>query len=282
MLDLSTWCDISHFQNFRPGSDVWSPIDFQRMADQGVEGVAVRKTIGRFHDPSFEANWRGAGDVPGFKRTVYCVPYVAYDMAKQQEVMATWPSGGVFDDEVDTPAWADVERKHSLTRQQAINRLMPYLGAMMDTFGEAEVYTAKYVWQDFYSIKYGWHKDWGLVVAYYRPDLYDLSVWEIKDMVANLEIQPLVPLGWERDVMGDLIPRHLAWEQWQIMADGNGLGAQYGVNSRDIDISFRQGELPGEQPVVDLEALREAFGRLRLAYVEEGAIMEEIEGILNG
>ncbi len=275
MLELTTWTDISRYNNSKPNSDTILPITFHRMQDQGVVGVCIRKTIGRFHDPAFEMNWQDAGDV-GLLRTVYCVPYVAYDMTKQQLVMSTWPSGGLFDDKVDIPAWDDVERKHKLNLSQAITRLLPWHYAMKDTFGAAEFYTAKYVWQDFYSKAPGWQKDWGLVIANYRKDLYHLSILEIKKMVAEQRIYPDVPIGWLRDSDGNMIPSALRWKQWQISADGNELGSQYGVHGRDIDVSFRQVTqvIPPPDPGSTLD---EKVLELRAAWGVVGDILTEIE-----
>ena len=281
MLDLSTWTDISRYNNSRPNDDTIRPIDFNKMQDAGlgVDGVCIRKSIGRFHDPAFEMNWQGAGDA-GLKRTVYCVPYVSYGMDRQQEVMSTWPSGGLFDGKCDIPAWDDVERKHKLTLREAISRLLPYHYAMQDTFGAVEFYTAKYVWQDFYSIEPGWQKDWGLVVANYRKDLYHLNIAHLKAMVAEQKIHPLVPMGWLKDSDGNTLPSELRWEQWQISADWNGLGSAYGTHRRDIDISFRQGRLPPVPPPPS-SGLTDLVVRLREAWGVAGDVLTEIEEEVN-
>ncbi|KKN64481.1 hypothetical protein LCGC14_0490940 [marine sediment metagenome] len=275
MLELSTRTDISRFNNSRPADDTIRPIDFQRMVDQGVDGVCVRKSIGRFHDPAFEMNWQGAGDA-GLRRTVYSVPYIRFDIGPQQLVMSTWPSGGVFDGRVDDPAWADIERKHDLPLSVAIARTLDFMYSMKDTFGECEVYTGKYVWQDFYSRRPGWHKDWALVIAQYRKDLYLKGVAAAKDMVANQVIHPNVPEGWLRDRTGNTIPSELRWEQWQIFADGDNLGNEYGCPSRDIDISFRQGKLLPPPPPDD-SALEDLVVSLREAWGVAGDVLTEIE-----
>lgn len=247
MLDLSTWTDISRYQNSKPNSDTILPINFIRMQAKGVKGVVIRKSIGNRHDPAFEMNWQGAGDA-GLKRSVYCVPFVSYGMDRQIRAMQDWPSGGVFTGSLDIPAWDDVERRHKLTRSQAISRLIPYHYEMRRAFGEVEFYTAKYVWQDFYSNQSGWHKDWGLVVANYRKDLYNFNIPQLRQMVAEQKIHPIVPTGWLKTTEGNMLPSHLRWEQWQISADGNNLGEAYGVHSPAIDISFRQGKLPAPLP----------------------------------
>ena len=275
MLDISKYTDISSFQNaYNPADPAMpgKPINFAQMRDKGVVGVCIRKTLGKTHDKWFERNWQGAGDA-GLKRSVYCVPYVSFDMGPQQVAMTMWPSGGLFDDVCDFPAWDDVERKHQLPLSTAISRLLPYHYAMADTFGAAEFYTAKYIWQDFYSKAKGWQKDWGLVVANYLPGLYHLPISTVEAMVANQEIHPDVPLGWLYDSSGNMIPSHLQWEQWQISADGNGQGPDYGVHSSAIDISFRQGKIPGEggDPMGQLKL---AFGHLVLAHNQETEMIE--------
>jgi len=276
MLDLSTWTDISSHQNaYQPhiGQQGVS-IEFQKMVDHGVTGVCIRKSLGKLHDAWFEDNWQKAGDV-GLKRTVYCVPFVAYDMQAQHAAMISWPSGGVFDDKCDIPAWDDVERRHNLHPSIAISRLLPYHYDMQGIFGAAEFYTAKYVWQDYYSKKPGWQKDWGLVVASYRPDLYHLPVEDLRLLVAKQEIWPQLPIGWARDKAGNLIPIDLAWEQWQISADQNNLGPAYGVQSDSIDISFRQGAVGTLPP--DDSVLEDLVVALRQAWGEMGVIITDIE-----
>lgn len=277
MLSLDTWTDISSHQNaYQPHIGMMGkPIEFNKMVDQEVVGVCIRKSLGKSHDAWFERNWQGAG-AAGLKRTVYCVPFVAYAMERQHMAMMEWPSGGAFDGQCDIPAWDDVERKHKLTRQQAISRLIPYHYAMRDTFGEVEIYTAKYVWQDYYSLKYGWQDDWGLVAASYRPDLYHLPVDELKGMVARQEIHPAVPLGWLYDKSGHQLPSDLRWEQWQISADQNNLGPAYGVHSDSIDISFRQGKLPPAPPPDDSE-LTDLVIELRDKWGEIGDVLTELE-----
>ena len=277
MLDLSTYTDVSRYQNSRPGSSQLRAIDFKRMQDQGVTGVVIRKSIGVRHDPAFELNWHHAGMVEGLKRSVYCVPFVSYGMDRQIRAMQDWPSGGVFDGVCDIPAWDDVERRHKLTRSQAITRLLGYHYAMKIAFGEVEFYTAKYVWQDFYSKQPGWQADWGLVAASYRKDLYHFNIPQLKVMVAEQKIHPVVPTGWLKTREGNTLPSHLRWEQWQISADGNNLGEAYGVHSRDIDISFRQGELPDKQPPPADSKLIDLVVVLREAYGYVGDIIEKVE-----
>lgn len=248
MLNLETRTDISCLQNdcdmFNLAEKPGKPINFAKMREAGATGVAIRKTLGVYHDPWFERNWLGAGDAE-LRRTVYCVPYVAYSsiVDRQLQVISTWQSGGDFDGQVDDPAWCDAERKHNLGLQLATNRLLPYMFHMQDVFGSVEIYTGLGPWQSWYSNKKGWIDDWGLVVANYVPYLYTLTVEALKERVAKLLISPSIPQGWKYDRSGNLVlPTAARWRQWQISADGNVLGEKFGVHSRDIDISFRQVE----------------------------------------
>ncbi len=281
MLDLTIWTDISSHQNaYQPHiGQQGESIKWNKMVDQGVVGVCIRKSLGKLHDAWFEDNWQKAGDA-GLLRTVYCVPFVSYDMDPQQVVMMGWPSGGIFDDQVDIPAWDDVERRHKLGRRTAMTRLLPYHYAMKDIFGAAEFYTAKYIWQDYYSLKRGWQKDWGLVAASYRPDLYHLSVSDLQKLVESEQIWPAVPIGWLKDTDGNVIPNNLRWEQWQISADQNNLGTAYGVKSDSIDISFRQGRLPPKPPPVG-SAIPNLVVELRSAWGSVGDVITEIEEEVN-
>lgn len=274
-LNLETWADISDYQNHRPGNDTWRPISFDKMRDAGAVGVAIRKSLGKVHDPSFERNWVAAG-AAGLKRTIYWVPYVNFDMVPQLKVAGEWPSGGVFDEHLDIPAWVDVERRPIVPAWRVLPRLMQALNWTKAFFGVAEIYTAQSVWDTYYSRKLGWWKDWELVVANYQPQLYHLATHVLKSAVATQGISPAAPIGWRLGDNGRVLPSEKQWRQWQISADGNGQGPAFGVNSAAIDISFRQIRTDPEQPPDKMVELREAFGELRMLHNRETEVLAEI------
>lgn len=230
---IEVWTDISAYQNFKPRSSVGPlPIDFAMMKAAGIVGVCMRKHTGYYRDVGFEMNWADA-KAAGLKRTFYGVPFVGFDMIRQLNALRTLSDGSAFDPTVaDSPPWDDVEYKHrygttDAGRQKAINQLMGYHTAFDEWVGTPALrprfYTAKYVWQDYYSKLHGWGLDWGLVVANYQTDLYSYPLMKMVELA--LTRVPMMPVGY------------VEWAGWQIAADGNGQGARLGVHSRDVDIT---------------------------------------------
>ena len=235
-MNLELWCDISQWQNGYPPAS----IDFFKMRDAGAIGVVIRKSVKLAHDAMFEPNWQDAGDA-GLKRSIYWVPSIMLDAEAQKKVASEWPSGGPFEDQLDIPAWIDVELKSRLVLPEATRRILSLMQWSKERFGGTDVYTAPSVWNDFYSNRPGWDSDWDLIVANYRPALYTKPILELRSMIASAVIQPSLPIGWK------------TWRQWQISADGNGLGAAFGGNSFSIDISFRK--IDADNPGVDPDAI---------------------------
>ena len=153
---------------------------------------------------------------------------------------------------------------------------MPYHLAMLDTFDDVEFYTGKGPWEGWYSKAAGWGEDWELVVANYMPHLYQLAISELKHRVAEGLLHPSVPRGWLYDKNGIMVPSEKRWRQWQISADGNGLGPSYGVHSHSVDISFRQVPAEPEAPPPP-SGLPEKVRQLRTAFGEMDDILRKVE-----
>lgn len=276
------WTDISSYQNYAPGSNVGPmPINFDAMRDAGIDGVCIRKQSGYYRDVAFRINWAGAL-AAGLKRTFYGVPFVAYPLERQWQSLTTikLPDGTIipFDPtEADAPPWDDIEKKHKLNLSLAIERTLAWHYRFVEWCGQkTRFYTAKYVWQDYYSKKPGWVDDWELVVANYLKDLYGRP---LEEAIANaLTRYPLCPIGWEKDSNGNAVPDERRWVAWQFSADGNRLGKRLGVHSRDIDISIvRVPETPEEPPGDDLAAV---FERLANLHQEQGAALQDLENLI--
>jgi hypothetical protein len=272
--------DISVHQTGDPPK----PIDFFKMRDAGAKCVWIRKHSGYYRDIAFELNWEGAGAVPGLERSFYSVPYVGYDFGRQWTALTTrkLADGSIvpFDPiEADRPGWCDVEYRHPLPMGTAVSLLLEWMHAMKEWGGQPDVYTAKYVWQDYYSKAKGWGEDWDLIAANYREGWYGLPVSEMtaKAVAAG---DPLTPIGWEYTKQGVLVPVRERWQGWQFAADRNQLGSTFGVLSRDIDLSIQRVEddpepEPPAEPPTDISAW---LGELRAAHATTGHVIAEFPG----
>lgn len=207
-------CDISKHQGY---------VNFKKMQDAGAEFCVIRKQIGLNTDSRFWENWeRARKDTPEMKLTIYGVPVYGYDPQAQVDVL----KDGLYPEDLDLPPWCDIERRMAgVSRQQAINATLPYMQAVADWDGRrGVVYTAKFVWEDQYSIRPGWIDEWDLAVAHY-----------------NKRVQPdYIPVGWEYYEDGQATDRELVWADHQYWADGNYQGFKYGVASHHIDLNWMQ------------------------------------------
>jgi len=212
--NLELWTDISGYQNLDPPR----PIDFVKMKAAGVNGVCIRKSIGYFQDKAFQMNWKGAGDA-GLKRTVYVVPFVGYDDARQLAAMIL----NLDPTKLDRPAWLDIERAHTKGKQAGANMIIWFLNQLTVWSGvRPDIYTAKYAFETYYSSEPGWIDDTRLVVANYGAGI------------------PAIPKGWRVTGAGVAVPAMEAWTGWQYSADGNGLGRALGAHTFAIDLSWQK------------------------------------------
>jgi GH25 family lysozyme M1 (1,4-beta-N-acetylmuramidase) len=206
-------CDISEYQG---------NVDFQRMKDAGAQFVVARKQKGYYGDCRFFEYMDGAKKA-GLPFGAYGVPFPGYDITRQYAKFFE----GISPATLDFPPFIDVERKHTLTKSQAIADVLAYTYALEIWWGEAVFYTAKYVWQDFYSSKKGWINDWDLWVANYT----------------TAPEPRYIPIGWEYWLDGSKVePKSASYVMWQFSADGNCRGAEFGASSRDIDLDWMDEE----------------------------------------
>jgi hypothetical protein len=117
-----------------------------------------------------------------------------------------------------------VERRHSFTKSKAIGDVLDYTFKLKDWYGDAVFYTAKFIWEEMYSAKPGWINDWDLWVANYTA----------------FSEPHYIPHGWEEELDGTPVLVPDSYAIWQFSADGNGRGAEFGVQSADIDLDLMQ------------------------------------------
>ena len=212
-MKLEWWADVSAFQNGLPVK----PIDFAKMGAAGIDGVCIRKSLGTLQDVAFKMNWEGAG-AAGLKRTIYVVPYVQFDRARQFEAMTKDINPALL----DRPMWLDVERSHPLTLQQAAATILWFLFELTAWGSKPDIYTNRYLWEKWYSTKGGWIDDWRLVIANYGA------------------VIPSIPAGWRTRMDGTKVEPMQAWSGFQYAADGDGLGKYLGCHSQSIDLSWEK------------------------------------------
>ena len=183
--------------------------------------------------------------------------------------------------EADRAPWVDVEYRHPLPMSTAVGLLLEWMHAMKEWGGQPDVYTAKYVWQDYYSKAKGWGGDWGLVAANYREGWYGLPLSDLVQRAIDAG-DPLTPIGWEYTKQGVLVPMRERWQGWQFAADRNMLGSTFGVRSRDIDLSIQvvDDALDPDpiDPGPDGGLLAEWFKDLGIVYDDLGSVIAEFPG----
>jgi len=177
--------------------------------------------------------------------------------------------------------WIAVHRKHHRFSDHPGDPHSPHVDHAPGWRGalRPDIYTAKYVWQDYYSKAKGWGEDWALVAANYREGWYGLPVPDLVRRAIDAG-DPLTPTGWEYTKQGVLVPVRDRWQGWQFAADRNQLGATFGVRSRDIDLSIQGVEddpTPGPptEPPTDITTWLE---ELRAAHANSGRVIAEFPG----
>ena len=202
-------------------------VNFVKMQDAGAGFVICRKQIGYYGDTRF-FEYAEAADKVGLPLGAYGVPFPGYSTTRQFHKFIE----GISPDDLVFPPFPDVEKRHNLTLSRAVSDILDYSYALKNWWGHSVFYTAKYVWQDYYSKKKGWVDDWELWVANYMYDAADPDVGP-----------DYLPIGWEYRLDGSLVtPRTDAYVMWQWSADHNQRGDEFGVSSRDIDLNWMDKE----------------------------------------
>lgn len=205
---------------YKNGNDVsaWQgDINFDVMKNLS-DFVYIRKSIGYYSDLRFWDNFDGA-KLAGMPMGIYHYFYAGYNVERQFAKMIE----GIQPSDLTFPPVLDVEHKHRVSKSQAVGEVLKFLHLLKSWWTGPRmpaIYTAKFVWQDYYSFSPGWIHDWDLFVANYTTD-----------------VQPrYVPIGWEKTSAGVDIPIDKQFVCWQWEADGNRKGPEHGVSSHDIDM----------------------------------------------
>ena len=201
-------CDISAYQG---------KTNFVKMQDAGARFVILRKQVGYLGDIMFWENFEKAKQTD-LKIGIYGVPFVGYDINKQYSKLIEGLSPG----DIDFPPFADIERRHTCTMSKAIGDVLSYLFKIRAWYGDAAIYTAKFIWEEKYSTKKGWINDWDLFVANYT----------------TYHEPHYIPVGWEYRLDGTAVSVQDSFAIWQFSADKNGRGYEFGVSSPDIDLDL--------------------------------------------
>ena len=183
-------------------------MDFNKAYSAGARAVCIRATVGDYYtDPRFIENWHKAKDA-GLLVSAYHVIAPALDAvfisAEAQmdhflNVLGTRIS--------DFPFVLDCELSGGQQVENITNVIKKSCDILEGYLGKPIIYTRKYWWDSYVSRRDYW-SDYDLWVAHYT----DAET-------------PLLPMDWD------------TWELWQYSADGNGRGAEFGAESRAIDIS---------------------------------------------
>src|SRR5690606_12372604 len=210
MADRVIGTDVSFYQD-----DPQTPqgIDFRKMRQHGAAFAIIRAGQNLWTDRDFKVNWREAR-AAGIPRGSYWFYDSRADPKKQAELWVSLFNG----DTGELPLWADFEDNYNGSFKgwrhwyNFIERLKELLPGK-----EIGIYTAYYYWlENTVSV--------GIPTAslnYFNQ----YPLW-----IANYGVAtPLIPKPWT------------AWTLWQFTDNGDGI--PYGVESKNIDLNYFNGDL---------------------------------------
>ncbi len=200
----------------------WSGlIDFQKMFDAGAKWWitkatdANRTTGAQFEDSRFDGYVRDAEKTPLLKGCYHWLQYsvdpkVAADFYLERYNRFKMDFPPVMD--FEEPSVRDTGRfsDYAWRAQEWCKRAWDQTGR------QPIIYTARWFTNYFTDKMIGWMNDYPLWVASYPWVWTSLS-------------RPTMPAVWDK------------WTMWQYSADGNGRGAEFGVQARSIDLNWYQG-----------------------------------------
>lgn len=225
-IDVSRWQGVMNWDVAKP------KIQFAFIkASQGQTG----------RDAQFERNWLGTKE-RGIPRGAYHYFSPRRSPVSDPKLQAQNFAAALGEDTGDLPPMLDCESDNDdLNLQEMQDRIYKFLKEFTSLTGrECGIYTRKYWWDpqvtngtksntDFPRIS-GNGMRW-LWVAHYNSTVN----------------APLIPWDWEKRYGLN------AWTFWQWSADGNGKGAEYGAESKAIDLNRYNGTLEGFMSEFDLE-----------------------------
>jgi lysozyme len=198
-------CDISHWDDDLTTA---RKIDFEKMKNGGAHFVFFKATQAKFTDKVFQTSWADAKGV--LPRGVYCyLDYAVSGLEQAKYFVDTVYGKG---DDPELPPVCDFESRVNVP-QNANAHLWNWLDYVQQHTGKIPmIYTSPSYWHDFGTPHPAWKK---------------YGLW-----IANYMVQaPNVPLPWD------------SFTFWQYSDKGN--GAQYGVESKAIDLDYFNGDETG-------------------------------------
>jgi len=207
-------------------------LNFVKMVAAGVEGIAIRATVGDYYtDPRFYENWSKA-EVAGIYRTAYHVIRPKCDFKAQMNrffdvVGARRPVFGKY-------GWVmDCEVLDGQTKQTITDSIWYGVNAASQHAGKAAfIYTRMSYWNHAVNPSSNW-KQWPLWVARYTTAA---APW----------------FGSEASYLRPRPHEWGSWSMWQYSADGNHQGTAHGAGSPHLDLNrarpeiFKGAELPAK------------------------------------
>lgn len=194
-------------------------IDWSIAKQRGVVFGAARATVGDYYkDPSFRANWEGM-KANGIYRTAYHVVRPDYSVSKQIDLLFEALQGDI----ADLPLVLDVEVVGPGTGPfdpTDVNKAVKQCANLIRAKDGC--------WPIIYTA--GWYANTYLGTLDDRAYLKEFEVWLAQYNTYIDEPDPVYP--WNGD-----------WDIWQFSADGNMRGAEFGAESRDIDIDLYNGPI---------------------------------------
>ena len=205
--------DVSFYQD-----DNATPqkVDFAKMKANGAEFVILRAGQGSWSDPDFRDYWQSAKGI--FPRGSYFYYDNRFNPKEQADLYVQQFNG----DFGELPLFCDFEdrRAGSYRKWQDWYTFIERLKALVPN-KEIGIYTAYYYWLERTAVK-------GIPAAsleYFKQ----YPLW-----VANYKVdKPLVPKPWTE------------WTFWQYTDKGD--GSLYGVESKNIDLNYFNGDLAALQ-----------------------------------
>ena len=199
--------DVSFYQDDNATERM---VDFAQMKVGGAAFVIIRSGQNLWADPDFKLNWQAA------KRVLPRGSYWFYDSRVEPKRQADlWVS--LFDgDYGELPLFADFEDNYggAWNKWQDFYVFLERVRAIIPAIKEVGIYTAYYYWLENTMYADG-------ATEYFKQ----FPLW-----VANYGVtSPLVPKPWT------------GWTFWQYTDKGD--GSTYGVESKNIDLNYFNGDL---------------------------------------
>jgi lysozyme len=224
---LTPGCDISKWQD-DPNTTI--NIDFKKMASAGIKFVYIRNTVGDANDSNFIKAWQGAKEA-GLLRGAYHMHYFWLGLSQCQRFL-----NRLVDDPGELPPAFDLEKyglgaANSKTVMARLKEAIPYMDAELTR----------------------WKRPFGnRMVMYTNPDSIvnffsnNLPAWFLDRELWIAHYGVTSPnIGWQ-------------WKRWLIwQKTDRGPGLQYGVESKQVDLDYYNGDYASLRQFCGLDVVPE-------------------------